>query len=217
LASNGLQKELLLQSFPVPRHPLLFLCTALLFCHGAQAEVYKYISNGIVTYSADKPRRGAFESLTPGCLLSYIGCEQTSADWSRIPLNRHDFSHIIEQSARTHSVDAALIRAVIHAESNFNQQAISKVGAEGLMQLMPATQRLLQVSNPFNARENIDAGTRLLKQLLKKYGNNIKHAAAAYNAGESAVKQFQGIPPYKETKNYVQRVAQLYARYRQMN
>jgi soluble lytic murein transglycosylase-like protein len=114
-------------------------------------------------------------------------------------------------------VDAALIRAVIHAESNFNQKAKSRAGAEGLMQLMPATQQLLQVANPYNARENIDAGTRLLKQLLQKYGNNIKHAAAAYNAGESAVKQYRGIPPYAETQNYVQRVAQLYARYRQLN
>jgi hypothetical protein len=217
LASNRLQKQILLPSLHLPRRPLLLLCTALLFCHHAQAEVYKYVSNGIVTYSADKPRRGAFERLTPSCLLSYIDCELASSDWSRIPLNRHDFSPLIEQSARTHAVDAALIRAVIHAESNFNQKAKSRAGAEGLMQLMPATQQLLQVANPYNARENIDAGTRLLKQLLQKYGNNIKHAAAAYNAGESAVKQYRGIPPYAETQNYVQRVAQLYARYRQLN
>ncbi len=195
------------------RH-LLLLFTALLLCSGAHAEIYKYVNNGITTYSEDKPDRGTFENLKPSCLLSYIGCEMARSDWSRIKLNIKSFNHLIEQSARTHAVDAALIRAVIHAESNFNRQAISKAGAEGLMQLMPATQKLLQVRNPFNASENIDGGTRLLKQLMKKYGNNITHATAAYNAGESAVKKYRGVPPYEETQNYVKRVAQLYSRYR---
>ena len=175
------------------------------------------VNNGITTYSAEKPRRGAFESLQPDCLLSYIGCDLARSDWSHIKLHHHTFSQLIEQSARTHTVDAALIRAVIHAESAFNQQAKSKAGAEGLMQLMPATQKLLHVSNPYNAKQNIDAGTRLLKQLLNKYDNNIQHTAAAYNAGESAVKRYRGVPPYEETRNYVARVAQLYSRYQQIN
>ena len=186
----------------------------LLLCGSAHAEIYKYVNNGITTYSEEKPDKGAFENLKPSCLLSYIGCEMALSDWSRIKLNIKSFNDLIEQSARTHAVDAALIRAVIHAESNLKKEAISKAGAEGLMQLMPATQRLLQVGNPFNARENIDGGTRLLKQLLKKYGNNIPHTAAAYNAGESAVKRYRGVPPYEETQNYVKRVAQLYSRYR---
>lgn len=198
-------------------HALALSCALLLSLGTAQAEVYKYVHNGVVTYSAEKPRRGAFESLQPSCLLSYIGCELAHSDWSRIKLDLHTFKELIEQSARTHAVDAALIRAVIHAESNFNQQARSKAGAEGLMQLMPKTQKLLRVGNPFNARENIDAGTRLLKQLLAKYGNNIRHAAAAYNAGEAAVEKYRGIPPYEETRTYVQRVATLYSRYRQLN
>lgn len=201
----------------VTRHrPLLVLGTALLFCHGAAAEVYKYVHNGVTTYSAEKPRRGAFDRLKPSCLLAYIGCEQARSDWSRIPLNRHAFSDLIEQSARSYAVDAALIRAVIHAESNFNLKARSRAGAEGLMQLMPATQQRLQVRNPFDARENIEAGTRLLQQLLQKF-KDIEHTAAAYNAGESAVQHYRGIPPYEETRNYVSRVAQLYARYRELN
>ena len=198
-------------------HYTLAITCALLISSAAQAEIYKYVHNGVTTYSADKPRRGAFENLKPSCLLSYIGCDLGSSDWSRIKLNHNAFKALIEQSARAHKVDAALIRAVIHAESNFNHQAISKAGAEGLMQLMPKTQKLLKVSNAFSARENIDGGTRLLKQLLKKYDNNIKHAAAAYNAGEGAVHKYRGIPPYKETQNYVQRVAQLYSRYKQTN
>lgn len=202
---------------PVLQPHTLLLFTCALMSNAVEAEIYKYTHNGVTTYSADKPRRGAFESLKPSCLLSYIGCELARSDWSRIKLNLSAYKDLIEQSARAHAVDAALIRAVIHAESNFNHQARSKAGAEGLMQLMPATQKMLQVSNPFNARDNIDAGTRLLKQLLAKYGNNIRHAAAAYNAGESAVQRYRGIPPYEETQNYVQRVAQLYSRYRQMN
>jgi len=190
------------------------LLGALLLSGTAHAEIYKYVHNGVTTYSAEKPLQGSFESLQPSCLLSYIGCELARSDWSHIELNHQAFKTLIEQSARTHAVDAALIRAVIHAESNFNQQAKSKAGAEGLMQLMPATQKLLRVSNPYSARENIDGGTRLLKQLLQKYGNNIKHAAAAYNAGESAVKRYHGVPPYEETQNYVRRVAELYSRYR---
>lgn len=182
-----------------------------------QAEVYKYVHNGVITYSSEKPARGTFESLAPSCLLSYIGCDLARSDWSHIKLNLSDFKELIDKSASTHAVDAALIRAIIHAESNFNHQARSKAGAEGLMQLMPKTQRLLQVSNPYNAGENIDGGTRLLKQLLAKYNNNIRHAAAAYNAGEIAVDKYRGVPPFEETRNYVRRVSQLYARYRQLN
>lgn len=198
-------------------HQFTAMACALLFGNGAHAEVYKYQHNGVTTYSEERPQRGTFESLQPSCLRSNIGCELAHSDWSHIKLNPHAFKELIEQSARTHAVDAALIRAVIHAESNFNQQAVSKAGAVGLMQLMPETQRQLQVNNPYNATQNIDAGTRLLKQLLQKYGNNIKHAIAAYNAGESAVTKYRGIPPYAETQNYVRRVAQLYSRYQDFN
>lgn len=180
----------------------------------ARAEIYKYVNNGVVTYSEEKPRHVTYERLQPNCLLSYIGCEMAQSDWSHVKLNHDAYRDIVAQSAHTHAVDAALIRAVIHAESNFNHKAISKAGAEGLMQLMPATQQLLRVGNPFNARENIDAGTRLLKQLLVKYNYNVQHAAAAYNAGETAVEKYRGIPPYTETRNYVKRVVQLYSRYR---
>lgn len=198
--------------------PLLsVLCSTLLLCNTAEAEIYKYVRHGVVTYSSEKPAHGSFENLQPSCLLSYIGCELARSDWSHVKLNRGAFKELVEQSARTHAVDAALIRAVIHAESNFDPQAKSRAGAEGLMQLMPQTQKRLQVGNPYNARENIDAGTRLLKLLLQKYGNNITHVAAAYNAGEAAINRYRGVPPYKETKDYVKRVAQLYSRYQQLN
>ena len=84
------------------------------------------------------------------------------------------------------------------------------------MQLMPATQKRFGVKNPYNVGQNVEAGTKLLKNLLVRYRNNIKFVAAAYNAGETAVERYQGVPPYEETQNYVRRVTQLYARYRKM-
>lgn len=179
-------------------------------------EIFKYVApDGTVTYSAFKPRSGAFEKLEPSCLLSYIGCELARSDWSHIPLNRTAYQQLIIDAATRHSVDPALVRALIHAESNFNHEALSRAGAQGLMQLMPQTQKLFGVKNPYHVGQNVEAGTRLLKQLLVKYHNNVKFAAAAYNAGEKAVERYRGVPPYEETQNYVRRVTQLYSRYRQ--
>ncbi len=178
-------------------------------------EIFKYMAaDGTVTYSAFKPTSGAFEKLEPNCLLSYIGCDLARSDWSTVPLNLTAYQQLIADAARRHKVDPALVRALIHAESNFNHQALSRAGAQGLMQLMPETQRQFGVKNPYNEAQNIEAGTRLLKQLLVKYGNNVKIAAAAYNAGIDAVERYRGIPPYEETQNYVRRVTQLYSRYR---
>lgn len=194
-----------------------------LFCLGAamsgaanSAEIYKYISaDGTITYSQQAPQRGAFERIEPSCLYTYIGCTLSRSDWSRVPLNRQAYQELIYEAASRHGVDPALLRALIHAESNFDHRALSRAGAQGLMQLMPATQRRFGVRNPYNVGQNVDAGTRLLKELLQRYKNNIKYAAAAYNAGAEAVERYQGIPPYEETQNYVVRVSQLYKRYRQ--
>ncbi|MDH5784444.1 MAG: lytic transglycosylase domain-containing protein [Chromatiales bacterium] len=193
------------------------ICALLLIALPSQGEIYKYVHNGVVTYSADKPNRGVYESLQPSCLLSYIGCDLARSDWSHVKLNHNAYRDLIIQIATRHQVDAALVRAVVHAESNFNHRALSKAGAEGLMQLMPDTQKRLNVQDPYNVWENIDGGTRLLKQLLKRYDNNIKHATAAYNAGVTAVEKYRGIPPYEETKNYVARVEKLYTRYKAVN
>ena len=121
-----------------------------------------------------------------------------------------DIDSAIEQAAARHNVDPNLVRAVVKVESNFNPNAVSRKGAMGLMQLMPSTARSLNVKNPFDPEQNVDAGVRHLKQLLQSYGGDIKLTLAAYNAGAGAVARSSGVPHYAETQNYVRRITKLY-------
>lgn len=120
------------------------------------------------------------------------------------------YDDMISEHADLHGVDANLVRAVIQAESNFNPRAVSVKGAMGLMQLMPATAREYKVRNPYEPKANIEAGIKHLKGLIDKLG--VELALAAYNAGEGAVKKFNGIPPYRETRNYVSKILSLAGR-----
>ena len=126
------------------------------------------------------------------------------------------FSEEILEASEAHDVNPALIAAVIHAESNFNPKAHSHVGAQGLMQIMPATQRYLGCRNGWDPRQNINAGSKYLRELLNNFRGNMSLAIAAYNAGPGAVKKFSGIPPYKETRNYVKKVLNNYSRYQRL-
>jgi len=121
-----------------------------------------------------------------------------------------DIDAAIEQAASRHNVDPNLVRAVIKVESNFNPNAVSRKGAMGLMQLMPQTARQLRVANPFDPQQNVDAGVRHLKQLMENYGGDVKLTLAAYNAGQGAVARSAGVPHFAETRNYVNRITQLY-------
>src|SRR5580700_3200633 len=122
------------------------------------------------------------------------------------------FRDLIESAAARYSVDADLITSVIAAESNFNPKAISRRNARGLMQLLPPTAARLGVQNIFDPRENIDAGTRYLRDLLLLYKNDLALTLAAYNAGPQRVRQYGRVPPFAETWSYVQRVRSAYAK-----
>jgi len=125
-----------------------------------------------------------------------------------------DLERLIRAVASRHGMDPALIKAVIAAESGFDPKAISTKGAKGLMQLMPSTAEILGIRDPFDPEENLEAGTRYLKALLGRFGGDLSLALSAYNAGPEAVERFGGMPPYEETRRYVSKVLQYYARFR---
>ncbi len=124
-----------------------------------------------------------------------------------MPLWQSKYNDIIVRAARHHDVDAALVSAVIKAESDYNPKIVSHKGARGLMQLMPATAKRFGVSNSFDPEQNIYAGTRYLRWLLDKFEDNADLAVAGYNAGEGNIKKYDGVPPFRETVNYINRIA----------
>ena len=120
--------------------------------------------------------------------------------------NKNAFDQMIRQASQQHGVSEGLIKAVMHTESGFNINARSPVGAQGLMQLMPATARRFNVSNAYDPQQNIFGGARYLSWLLKRFNGNTQLAIAAYNAGEGNIDKYGGIPPFRETQDYVRRV-----------
>lgn len=181
---------------------------------GLDAQVYKYTdAEGIVHYTNVKPAGVSdLKTFNFPCYASDPTCRQV--DWENIPLNTRAFSAEISDAARRHAVEESLIRAIIHAESAYQPDAKSPKGAQGLMQLMPDTQVELAVADPYEPWSNIDGGTLYLAQMLASFDDDVELAAAAYNAGPSAVRSHGGVPPYEETREYVRRVKILYRRYR---
>jgi len=123
--------------------------------------------------------------------------------------DREALEPFIQEAATTHGMSPSLIRAVIQTESRFNPLAVSSVGAQGLMQLMPTTARHVGIENPFDPRENILGGTKYLSTLLDRFKGNTARALAAYNAGPTAVSRHRGLPPYRETQGYVRKIQKL--------
>jgi soluble lytic murein transglycosylase-like protein len=125
------------------------------------------------------------------------------------------FNPIIQKAADRYDVDAALVKAIIMAESSYNPNAVSKRGAKGLMQLMPRTAQALGVEDIFNPEHNIDAGVRYFRKLMNRFNGDIKLALAAYNAGSKNVRYYDGIPPFKATRYYVEKVFEYYEYYKE--
>lgn len=175
--------------------------------------IYKYRKgNGVLTYTDVKPRKGViYETLKFECFACNPG---STVDWYSTPLNRKSYAKLVDHAATTYGVEKSLIRAVMHAESAFKKDALSSQGAQGLMQLMPATAKELGVQDAMKPADNIDGGVKYLSQLLRRYDGDTKLATAAYNAGPGAVKKYNGVPPYAETEAYVKRVEILRKRYK---
>ena len=160
----------------------------------------------VTTIRVDR-RTGKLVRVTTGQItgLQSAGALKTRA----IPAPPAHISELVERSARTHQVDPLLVQSVIQVESNYNPYAVSNKGAEGLMQLMPSTSRMLGVTNSFDPVENIEAGVKYLKYLQSLFHDD-RLALAAYNAGPSAVSKYSDVPPFAETQNYVEQVGQRY-------
>lgn len=155
------------------------------------------------------------EKKTASRKVSSKRVERSTVATSRTAASNSHYDHIILDYAERYAVDAALVKAIIHAESDFRPEARSRVGARGLMQLMPTTAQMYGVSSRrlFEPRSNIHAGVRHLRSLLRTFEGSVRLAVAAYNAGEGAVKRHRGLPPFRETRNYVSKVLRFYARY----
>ena len=193
---------------------VLLILVCLFGMQSLYADMYKFTDkDGIVHYTNIKPSgQKNVKTFSFPCYASDPKCNQL--DWEKIPLNRQAFDDEIRAAAQVFTVDDSLIRAIIHAESAYQPEALSPRGAQGLMQLMPATQKELQIDDVFDPISNIEGGTLYLSQLLNQFDHDVDLAAAAYNAGPGAVREYGGIPPYKETREYVRRVKILYRRYR---
>lgn len=181
----------------------LFLCSLLPGARAEAGSLYRYIDErGVVHYTnVSYDRR--YERVRPASGFSWSAVSRSSG-------RRYD--PLIQQVATDAGIPPALVKAVIHAESAFDAQAVSKKGAMGLMQLMPGTARELGVVQPFRPDDNVRGGTRYLRRLHDRYGS-WAHTLAAYNAGPTAVDRHGGVPPYAETQQYVRRVLSYYRRY----
>ncbi len=159
----------------------------------SDADIYKYVDENGVTHYTNSLPDGEYETIIVESARSGSNYDQ-----------------LIKSKSDKYNIEPAIIKALITAESNWDKNAVSKKGAIGLMQLMPSTARDMHIKNPFDPEENIEGGTRYLKQLLDRFNGDVQLALAAYNAGPSAVEKSKGIPSFTETKQFVKNVLYIY-------
>jgi soluble lytic murein transglycosylase-like protein len=191
------------------------LATLMFFCAPTRAQIARVTSDDgrRLFVNADPPVTSRTGTTSKPRAI-YMNAEPSFTGYSRaaVSIDRDGAEKLVREAADRHHVDPALVRAVIQTESNWNSGAVSRKGAGGLMQLIPTTAQRFGANDLFNPQQNVDAGVRYLKTLLERYNGNLDLALAAYNAGEGAVDRAHGIPAYRETRNYVQRVQDAYFR-----
>jgi hypothetical protein len=195
----------------------LILAGAIFFVVPATAQIAKITDDGgRKLFINAEPRPSALKLGAVGTAHKtiYLPAELSLIGQSRpsMSIDRDGTEKLVKEAAERHRIDPALVRAVIATESNWNVGAVSRRGAVGLMQLIPTTAARYGVNDLFSPQQNVDAGVRYLKRLLERYNGNLDLALAAYNAGEGAVDKAHGVPAFRETRNYVQKVQQAYFR-----
>jgi soluble lytic murein transglycosylase-like protein len=200
----------------------MFVGLLVLWAIPAQGQIVSYKdSNGKRVFINSEPVTAARPSKIPllRTAATGVGLRTTQTSFTTSPelsaaelANRGKIEEMIREVSARYRVDPALVRAVMQTESNWNSSAVSRKGALGLMQLVPGTAQQLGVNNAFDPKQNLDGGVRYLHMLLERYNGDLDRALAAYNAGPGAVDRAGGIPQYRETRNYVQKVTDSYFR-----
>jgi len=195
---------------------LLGLSMGLLAAGHAYADIYAYTDEGGITHFSNVPDNQRYRlylrTEKPAAAAPLV---QGSGKMVLNLANQRRYGPYVTEAARVNQVEAALVHAVISAESGYNPNALSRKGAAGLMQLMPDTARRYGVTNPYDPAQNIDGGARYLRYLMQLFNNDLRLALAAYNAGEqNVIKYGYRVPPYRETALYVPKVLRFYQKYR---
>ncbi len=178
------------------RGGVAFVAINVIMAVPAGADIYRHVDENGVIHFTNVPTSGRY---------SFYMKEES---------DRSTVREIIDHYAAMYRMEDALVKAVIKVESDYDSRAVSSRGAQGLMQLIPETARDMQVANPFNPEDNIRGGTRYLRLMLDQFNNNLDLALAAYNAGPGTVRRHGGVPPYRETRNYIDRVKKYLQYYR---